>query len=225
MTDAVYFNYGERELEHLKSRDPLLAAAIEQIGPIERAVIPDLFEALINAIIGQQISTKAQVTIWERFLRAFDPIVPEHIAIVPVEELQTCGITMRKAGYISRVARTIADGTLDLQELEGMDDGEVCERLSRIDGIGVWTAEMLMMFSMRRPDILSWGDLAIHKGLRMLYHHRKITPQLFRKYRNRYSPYGSVASLYLWEIAHGAIPGMKDYAPKAPKAKAVSKKK
>jgi len=74
---------------------------------------------------------------------------------------------------------------------------------------------MLMLFSMQRPDILSFGDLAILRGMRMLYHHRKITRQLFKKYRRRYSPYGSVASLYLWAIAGGAIVGMKDYAPKA----------
>ena len=70
-----------------------------------------------------------------------------------------------------------------------------------------------MLFSMQRPDILSYGDLAIHRGLRMLYHHRKITRELFEKYRRRYSPYGSVASLYLWAIAGGAVEGMKDYAP------------
>ena len=78
--------------------------------------------------------------------------------------------------------------------------------------IGIWSAEMLMLFSMQRPDILSYRDLAIQRGLRMVYHHRDITRNLFEKYRRRYSPYNSVASLYLWAVAGGAIEGMKDYA-------------
>ena len=111
------------------------------------------------------------------------------------------------------------DGTFDIQALYTMSDDEVCARLSELDGIDVWSAEMLMLFSMQRPDILSFGDLAIQRGLRMVYHHRKITRELFEKYRHRFSPYNSVASLYLWAVAGGAIEGMKDYAPKkqAPK--------
>jgi DNA-3-methyladenine glycosylase II len=84
----------------------------------------------------------------------------------------------------------------------------------QIRGIGKWTAEMLMLFSLQRPDILSYDDLAIQRGLRMIYHHRRITPKLFERYRRRYSPYASVASLYIWAVAGGAIDGMKDYAPK-----------
>ena len=106
------------------------------------------------------------------------------------------------------------DGTFDIQALYTMSDDEVCARLSELDGIGVWSAEMLMLFSMQRPDILSFGDLAIQRGLRMVYHHRKITRELFEKYRHRFSPYNSVASLYLWAVAGGAVEGMKDYAPK-----------
>jgi len=77
-----------------------------------------------------------------------------------------------------------------------------------------WTAEMLMIFSMQRPNVLSYGDLAIQRGLRMVYHHRKIDKATFRKYWKRYSPYASVAGLYLWAVAGGAIDEMKDYAPK-----------
>lgn len=93
----------------------------------------------------------------------------------------------------------------------------MCRELSALDGIGVWTAEMLMTFSMQRPDIISFGDLAIHRGLRMLYHHRKITRDLFDKYKRRYSPYATVASLYLWAIAGGAIPELRDRASKSVK--------
>lgn len=100
-----------------------------------------------------------------------------------------------------------------------MPDEEVIRVLSSLKGIGVWTAEMILLFCMQRPDVLSYDDLAIQRGLRMLYHHRKIDRRLFEKYRRRYSPYGSVASLYLWAIAGGAIPGMRDYTPAKPGSK------
>ena len=98
-----------------------------------------------------------------------------------------------------------------------MSDEQVCTKLSEQNGIGVWTAEMLMIFSMQRSNVLSYGDLAILRGLRMVYHHRKIDKTIFNKYWKRYSPYASVASLYLWAVAGGAIDEMKDYAPKKKK--------
>jgi len=173
-----------------------------------------LFEALVISIVGQQISAKAAVTVWARISELANPVNADKIASVPVEELQKCGISVRKASYIKEIANTVLSGDLDLDALYDMTDSEVCKRLSQIRGIGVWTAEMLLTFSMQRPDIMSWDDLAIHRGLRMLYRHRKITPALFAKYKRRYSPHGTVASLYLWAIAGGACPELTDPAQK-----------
>ena len=214
MSDQQYFDYGNEETDRLKSRDPVLGAAIAEIGHIRREVIPDLFMALINSIVGQQISTKAQVTIWRRMREAFNPLSPERIGATSTEDLQTCGISMRKALYIKEAAISALDGSLDLARLRAMPDAEVCDCLRRLKGVGVWTAEMLMIFSLQRPDIMSWDDLAIHRGLRMLHRHRKITPALFTKYKRRYSPYASIASLYLWAIAGGACPDLADPAVK-----------
>jgi len=138
---------------------------------------------------------------------------------VPVEELQACGISMRKASYIAGITQQVADGSLNLEALHALPDDEVCRQLSALRGIGVWTAEMLMTFSMQRPDVMSYGDLAILRGLRMLHRHRAITPKLFAKYKRRYSPYGSVASLYLWAIASGEYEGYTDPAQKKAAAK------
>ena len=96
--------------------------------------------------------------------------------------------------------------------VSGFDEDAIRE-LSALKGIGVWTAEMILLFCMQRPNIFSYDDLAIQRGLRMVYHHRKIDRKLFEKYRRRFSPYCSVASLYLWAAAGGAVPGLKDYAP------------
>ena len=221
MLDTLYFEYGEKEIEYLKSRDPLLGAVIDEIGHIDRAVIPDMFRALVNSIIGQQISTKAHATIWTRMLEQIVPMKPETIGAITAEELQTCGISLRKAFYIKEIAGSVLSGSLDLVNLQTLPDDEICKRLCQIKGIGVWTAEMLLIFSMQRPNVMSHGDLAILRGLRMLYHHRKITPELFAKYKRRYSPHATVASLYLWAIAGGACPGLVDHMPKT----AAQKKK
>lgn len=224
MRNTEYLHYGEQEVAYLKAKDKALAKVIDEVGHVRREVIPDIFMALVNSIIGQQISTKAHITVWERTQKMFSPLTPENIASIPVETLQTCGISMRKAAYINEIASNVLDGSLDLPQLHTMDDDAVCKRLSEIKGIGVWTAEMLMTFSMQRMNILSWGDLAIQRGLRMLYRHRKITPALFVKYKKRYSPYSTVASIYLWALAGGACEGYSDPAAKTEAQKRLSSK-
>ena len=209
-----YFEYGDEETSYLAARDPRMAEVIEAVGHIRREVHPDLFAALVNSVVGQQISTKAQATIWRRMADALGDVTPERIEALSDDELQAFGLSYRKVGYIKGAAERVLAGEVDLDAIARLSDDEVCRELSSLPGIGVWTAEMLMTFSLQRPDIMSYGDLAIQRGLRMLHHHRRITPELFAKYRRRYSPYGTVASLYLWEIAGGAVPGMRDYAPK-----------
>ena len=215
---ATHFQYGEKEIEHLKRVDKKLAVVIDQIGMIERATIPDLFTALVHSIIGQQIFTKAHQTVWERMLVKLDETTPAIFDALSLEELQQFGITFKKAAYIKSVAHKIITGELNLDSLHTMSDEQVCVKLSELDGIGVWTAEMLMILSMQRPNVLSYGDLAILRGLRMVYRHREIDKATFNKYWKRYSPYASVAALYLWAVAGGAIEGMTDHAPKKKKS-------
>ena len=211
-----YFQYGEKEIAYLKGKDKRLADMIDKIGLVKRRVIPDLFPALVHSIIGQQISTKAHETVWQKLVSSLENITPEKILDLSPEALQAFGMTFKKVEYIRNAAQQIVSGEFDMQALHTMHDAEVCKCLSELKGIGVWSAEMLMLFSMQRPDILSYGDLAIQRGLRMIYHHRIIDRKLFEKYRRRYSPYGSVASLYIWAVAGGAVADMKDYAPKKP---------
>ena len=225
MEEKQYFKYGDIEISYLKSKDPVLGRAIDEIGYLCREVIPDMFMALVNSVIGQQISAKAQETIWLRFLDMFAPAAPEHIAELPAETLQTCGISMKKALYIHEIAKSISNGSLDLEKLQTASDEDVIRRLCQINGVGVWTAEMLMIFSMQRRDVISQGDAAIVRGLRMLYRHREITPQLFAEYKKRYSPYASIASFYLWQISHGACAGLADPASKPEARKKDSEKR
>lgn len=140
-------------------------------------------------------------------------ITPQAIDRMPEEELQRFGISFRKAAYIKSAAKKIVSGEFDIQALETLPDEEVCAKLTELEGVGVWTAEMLMIFSMQRPDVFSFQDLAIIRGLRMTYRHRSIDRTKFDRYRKRYSPYASVASLYLWAVASGAVDGIKDCKP------------
>ncbi len=216
----MYFEYGNEEMEFLKSRDKVLGAAIDQIGLIYREVDSDLFSSVVHHIIGQQISTSAQATIWQRLTNSLEDINADTICTLELNELQKFGMTYKKAGYIKDFAEKVRNKEFDIEMLNRLPDQEVVKELSALKGIGVWTAEMLMTFSMQRPDIVSFGDLAIHRGMRMLYHHKTIDREKFEKYRRRYSPYGTVASLYLWAIAGGAIAGMRDYAPRKKKGEA-----
>jgi DNA-3-methyladenine glycosylase II len=219
MGETQYFEYGDREIQWLKSRDSALGAAIDEIGPVRRPVISDLFTALLHSVTGLQIFSKAHTTVWNRVLERFTPMTPETIDAASAEAVQNCGITMKKAVYIKEIAVFVLNGRLDLERLQTLTDDEVCAILCRIKGIGVWTAEMLMTFSMQRMDIMSRNDLAIIRGLRMLYRHREITPNLFTRHKRRYSPYGTVASLYLWAISSGACPRFADPAPTTKNAK------
>lgn len=213
----MYFRYGTEETEYLKKKDPKLGEIIERIGHIDREIDPDLFSSVIHQIVGQQISTKAQETIWNRIQEQLGEVNANTVLNAGADKLQSFGISFRKADYILDFAKKVQEGEFDLEAIWEKTDEEVIRELSALRGIGVWTAEMLLLFCMERQNVLSYDDLAIQRGLRMVYHHRKIGKKLFEKYRRRYSPYGSVASLYLWAVSNGAIEGMKDYAPKKKK--------
>lgn len=195
------FSYGQTELDHLKRKDKKLARIIEQIGPIERAVNPDLFSALIHSIVAQQIATKAATTVWNRLLDRCGEITPHCLYAMDAAEIQQCGLSMRKARYIHGASRAVALQELSLEELPALSDAEIIARLAVLEGIGIWTAEMLLIFSLQRPNIVSWGDLAIRRGMMALYGLKRLEKSQFDGYCKRYSPYGSVASLYLWALA------------------------
>lgn len=200
-----HFVIEQAAIDHLSAHDKRLAAAIAEIGPIERAITPDPFIALIKSIISQQISTKAAASVFARLADGLGELTPERIASLGATELCAFGMSGRKASYIGAIARAAVDRTIDFGALPGLTDSEVMERLLPLPGIGVWTVEMLLIFSLQRPDVLSEGDLAIKRGMMRLYSHKELPKARFERYRKRYSPFGSVASLYLWAIAGGQM--------------------
>jgi len=196
----MYFSYGENEILYLSSKDEILGKAICEVGHIYREVNTDLFFSIIYHIIGQQVSVAAQKTIWKRMADHFGKVTADKINKTSINELQSFGITFRKAGYMNTTAMNVLQGELNLDNMWELSD-DVIKSLTKLPGIGIWTAEMILLFCMQRPDIFSYEDLAIHRGLCKLYDKEKIDRKQFEKYKKQYSPYGSTASLYLWAIS------------------------
>jgi DNA-3-methyladenine glycosylase II len=205
MEEILYFRYGEKEIEYLKNKDKILGEAIGKIGKIKRTIDNDLFSFVIHHIIGQQISTAAQKTIWKRINEKVGNITIDNIGNLTIDEIQGFGTTFRKAEYIKNFLNKIKCGEFILDDITNKNDDEIIKQLTKLKGIGIWTAEMIMIFCLQRPDILSYDDLGIQRGLRILYHQKSIDKNKFESYKHRYSPYATVASLYLWEIARGAL--------------------
>ncbi|MDY3618451.1 DNA-3-methyladenine glycosylase family protein [Agathobaculum sp.] len=197
-------------MNYLKAVDPKLGAVIDRVGKLEREVMPDLFEALVNSIAAQQISGKALETVWWHIRTKFRPLTPENVLAQPEALLHKCGLSARKVGYIRAAAEEIVSGALDLDALRTMPDSEVVKRLTKLPGVGPWTAEMLLIFSLQRPDVLSYDDFGIRKGLRMVYGLPSLSRAEFQSYRERFTPCGTVAGLYLWAVAGGALPELTD---------------
>lgn len=212
-----FFAISEDALCHLARKDKKLAQAMEIIGPVKREIRPGALSGLLHAIIGQQISGKAQTAIWTRFLQTFPGLDAQAIADSCLETIQSCGVSKRKADFMQNIARQFALDTFNDEKLAAMNDEELASNLTNLKGIGSWTAEMLQIFTFQRQNILSFGDLGIQRGLRMLYRHREITPALHARYYKRYSPWATTASFYLWEIAGGTYPQWQDPLRKSKK--------
>ena len=185
-------------------RDPVLAGVIRRVGPCRMAERQraDHLTALVGAIVGQQLSTKAAATIFGRLVALFPDgdLRPSAIGAASDEALRGAGLSGQKVGYLRDLSARIMDGRLQLDELEALPDEHVIERLTAVKGFGRWTAEMFLMFRLHRPDVLPAGDLGIVNAISRLYRLRK-RPDAKRilKIGEAWRPYRSVASGYLWE--------------------------
>jgi DNA-3-methyladenine glycosylase II len=188
----------------LKRRDAVLGAIIAECGDCGLAdgQRDHGLQALIEAIVWQQLSGKAAATIFARFLALFPPDrfpTAQEILEMPPERLRQVGLSAQKTSYVRDVAQRVAEGSLELDRLGGMTDNEVIATLTQVKGIGRWSAEMFLMFRLHRPDVLPVGDLGIVKAIQRAYRLRK-PPTTVRmlKLGERWQPYRSVASWYLW---------------------------
>lgn len=199
-----HFTYGKKEMDHLRLRCKKLGRAIDEIGVIKRKVTPNLFQALARSIVGQQISTKAADTVYMKLKRCTGGVTPKRVLSVAPEVLQRCGMSHKKVGYLLAVARAFEEKKISRARLNTYSNQQVIETLTALPGIGVWTAEMILIFCLRRMDVMSYGDLGIRRGLMRVHGLSSLDKEQFARYQKRYTPYGSVASLYLWEVGNVA---------------------
>jgi DNA-3-methyladenine glycosylase II len=196
----------------LKQSDPILAVVIDQVGPCQLSDdqgTGDLFYALSESIIYQQLSGKAAATIHRRFLQLYpDQLYPtaEEILNTPDEVLRSAGVSRSKVIYLKDLARKVLDGLPTLEELERMDDESIIQILTQVKGIGCWTVQMLLIFRMHRWDVLPVDDLGIRSGIRKVYSLPKLPDRKMVKHLgNSWRPYRTVASWYLWRSLEKAI--------------------
>jgi DNA-3-methyladenine glycosylase II len=195
----------KKAIRHLQRNDPVLGAIIERVGAYGIQYRDPQFESLVRSIVYQQLSGRVASVIFGRLVAAVKaPLTPEGILRLRPARMRSLGLSTAKTSYIRDLARHTRDGTVVFEELGGLGDAEVIERLTQVKGIGVWTAHMFLMFALQRPDVLPVGDLGIRSAIKKAYGLEKLpTPAEMEEIAGRWRPYCSVASWYLWRSLDG----------------------
>jgi DNA-3-methyladenine glycosylase II len=211
----------QRAIRHLRQSDPVMRAIIQRVGPCRMQFGPAEFQSLAEAIVYQQLNGKAAETIFKRFAAlAAEPLTPEGILKLSDEEMRGAGLSKQKSAYLKDLASKTAAGLLNFAQLPELPDAEVIEHLTRVKGIGVWTAQMFLMFSLKRENILPTGDFGVRMAMYRYYldaqrvkavkksaggkkgRPRTIklpSPEQMEKIAKCWEPYRSVACWYLWK--------------------------
>ena len=188
--------------QHL-SHDPIMRELITQHGELTLTPSTDYFADLVNQITGQQLSVKAAASIWKRLIDLFaGRVEPKTLLAIDDEVLRGVGLSRPKIRYMKGLCQAVLDGSLDLEELPTLDNAAVVAKLSAIKGIGRWTAEMFLIFTLARPDVFSPGDLGLKNAVKKLY--GATTDAEILKVSEQWSPYRSYACLYLWRSLDNA---------------------
>jgi DNA-3-methyladenine glycosylase II len=189
-----------KAVNHLKKSDPILRAIIERVGPFRMEYGPAEFSSLAEAIVYQQLNGKAAVTIFKRFVAlAGEPLTPEGILKLSDEQLRSVGLSKQKSAYLKDLSAKTTAGLLDFNRLPELRDEEVIKQLTQVKGIGIWTAHMFLMFSLRRPNVLPTGDYGVQMAIKKHYRKRRLPkPKEMEKIARAWEPYRSIACWYMW---------------------------
>lgn len=192
--------YGQEEMDYLAGKDPVMAKLIAHYGHFERGATQTVFSSLVTHIVSQMLSNKVGAVLNGRLHALVGDYTPEHILQQTPEAIKGIGISQRKADYIVGIAEKTADGSYDFDAVSGMTDEEVVAYLCRIPGVGTWTAEMIVEFTLGRLDIFSDRDAALRGGMVKAHGFKTLSKLRFERYRKKYTPYCSVASLYYYAV-------------------------
>jgi DNA-3-methyladenine glycosylase II len=196
---AVTPGYWADAKKHLAKSDPVLRRIIRACRDVDITSRGDAFQTLARSIVGQQISTKAAASIWNRFAECAGDVTPAAVAALEHEAMRACGLSNAKARYVQDLASHFACGSLKPRRWARMENEAIIEDLTRVKGIGRWSAEMFLMFHLMRPDLLPVDDLGIRRAMERHFNSgRAIKKEKMRKIGERWAPYRSVASWYLW---------------------------
>ena len=198
------FNFTKEEMDSLLKKEPFFLPYIKQFGMLNKSINTNVFESIIEAMIAQQISGKAASAITNRLLEKVKIITPKGLLELTDEEYAVIGLGPQKRGYIRSIATAFLNKEITEEGLKRLSDEELTKELVKLKGVGEWTAQMLLIFSLGKKNILSYKDLGIKKGLMRLYNKQsidEITPAFFEKCKQKFSPHNTLASFYLWEIA------------------------
>jgi DNA-3-methyladenine glycosylase II len=189
-----------KAINHLKKSDPVMRGIIERVGSYRMEFGEPVFHSLAEAIVYQQLNGKAAVTIFKRFAAlAGEPVTPGGIAKVTDQQMRSAGLSKQKASYLRDMAARAIRGELDFTRLPEMSDDEVIKHLTQVKGVGVWTAHMFLMFTLKRPNVLPTGDFGVQMAIKKHYNKRKLPkPVQMEKIAKCWEPYRSIACWYLW---------------------------
>jgi DNA-3-methyladenine glycosylase II len=190
----------QKAINHLKQSDPVMRGIIERVGPCRMEFGEPVFHSLAEAIIYQQLNGKAAVTIFKRLTAvAGDPLAPEGIVKLTDEQMRSVGLSKQKSSYLRDMAERAIRGELNFTRLPEMTDDEVIQHLTQVKGVGVWTAHMFLMFTLKRPNVLPTGDFGVQMAIKKHYNKRKPPkPPQMEKIAKAWEPYRSIACWYLW---------------------------
>src|SRR5579863_512532 len=204
-------HYAADAIAHLKRVDPILGGVIDRVGPYAIPRRPVRFQALVQAIIFQQLAGRAAQTIYDRFIKQVGGKrfpTPALVLAASDEALRSAGLSRGKMAYVRDLAAHVRDRTLNFHRFAAMDDDAIVADLTRVRGIGRWTAEMFLMFNLHRPDVFPVDDLGVRNAVARLYAmSQPPPPKELREFGERWRPYRSVASWYLWQSMRLITPG------------------
>ncbi len=199
MNKVIYSDYWPIATRELAQRDGVMARLILSYPNSVMSSRGQPFYTLVRSVVGQQISVKAADSIWARFVLLVPKVTPKNVLAQSIEHLRSVGLSARKAEYIHAVAEFFVQKRVGQAYWEQRTDNEIIEELSSIRGIGRWTAEMFLMFTLLRPNVFPVDDIGLLRGLEKNYHGARVTPSVARAvYFERFSPWASVATWYLW---------------------------
>ncbi|KAF0227216.1 MAG: methylated-DNA-protein-cysteine S-methyltransferase [Erysipelotrichaceae bacterium] len=191
----------QEAIDYLCKQDGILGAFIKKTGPLSRGTLEDPYLSTLDCILAQQVSGKAAQSIGKKVFARFPNGDPQAILDAQIEDMRTLGLSGSKAAYLKNVAQTKLDGSVKWDQLQSMDTQDIIDALLPIKGVGLWTVQMVLIFSLKKMDVMSYDDLAIRRGIMRLYHLEKVSKDFFAELYQKTAPYQTYASFYLWEAS------------------------